>query len=258
MDFDFDFQDEEQEQGAPAWVVTFGDMMSLLLAFFVLLLSFSEIDRVAFAQIMGSLKNAFGVQTVQIMVHPHEGPERMEVPQDGNASGDGLLDKLHSILPGAFAGGGEGIGEHQDDSRVTISFPGRLLFESGESRIQDPFYETLDVVADFMKKEPNLQLQVFGHTDDRPIFTPRFYDNWELSASRASQVVKYLIAQGVERSRLVSVGFADTRPVAPNDSPQNREKNRRVEFLFIEGYSPGEYEVLGARDAHRFEDGREE
>ncbi|HSR67487.1 MAG TPA: flagellar motor protein MotB [Acidobacteriota bacterium] len=247
------FDEEEQEQGAPAWVVTFGDMMSLLLTFFVLLLSFSEIDKVAFAQIMGSLKTAFGVQTIEVMVNPPDGPEKMPVPMEGNASGDGLLDKLRSILPGAFAGGKTGDDEGEGDARVTISFPGRLLFQSGESTIQTPFYATLDVIADFMKKERDLQLQVFGHTDNRPIATRRFYDNWELSASRASQVVKYLIDKGVERNRLVAVGFADTRPVAANDSPVNRERNRRVEFLFIEGTEPGEYEVLGAGEARSFE-----
>ena len=106
MAFDDDFDDsEEQEKGAPAWVVTFGDMMTLLLAFFVLLLSFSEIDRVAFAQIMGSLKDAFGVQTIEILTDLHTAKEVKVVPQEGNAAGSELLDRLNSIFPGAFAAG---------------------------------------------------------------------------------------------------------------------------------------------------------
>ncbi len=237
MAFD-DFDDsEEQESGAPAWVVTFGDMMSLLLTFFVLLLSFSEIDRVAFAQIMGSLKDAFGVQTVEILTDPHTAEQVKRVPQEGNAAGTELLDRLNSIFPGAFAGGSDGVDEDgQGAGRFTVNIPGEMLFDSGDSTLRSEFFPTLDKVCRLMKEEyPDMRLQVFGHTDNRPISTARFRNNWELSASRAVSVITYLINQcGIAAGRLVAIGYADSRPVAPNDTPANREKNRRVEFLFIE------------------------
>lgn len=224
-------EDDEQKAGAPAWVVTFGDMMSLLLTFFILLLSFSEIDKVRFAQIMGSLKDAFGVQQIQLLVNPVNDQEQQLVPQKGNASGTQLLDRLNSILPGAFAGG-EAAGD--GDTRVTYRVPDHLLFASGDSALKPAFFEALKKLAQVMKEEENYRLQIFGHTDDRPINTARFRNNWELSASRAVSVVSFLIEQGVDPDRLVPVGYADRRPLGPNDTPENRQKNRRVEFLFIE------------------------
>ncbi len=221
---------EEQEAGAPAWVVTFGDMMSLLLTFFVMLLSFSDVDKVAFAQIMGSLKDAFGVQTLVIETNPVRGPKVMPVHIEGNASGEGLLDRLNSIMPGAFAGGDK---IKEGEAQVTVSFPGKVLFPSGEAELNPAFLATLDAIAALMKEDVTLNLKVFGHTDSRPINTPRFRSNWELSGARASSVITELIGRGLNPRRLMAVGFSDSRPVAPNDSAANREKNRRVEFLFI-------------------------
>lgn len=243
MDFEGFEDQEEQEAGAPPWVVTFGDMMSLLLTFFVLLLSFSEIDRVAFAQIMGSLKEAFGVQTIEIMTNPHSDKEVKPVPESGNASGSDLLDRLNSIFPGAFAGGSVVVNEGSGEpARFTVNVQGEMLFDSGESTLRPEFLPTLDRVCGLMKDDfPEMRLQVFGHTDNRPISTLRFRNNWELSASRAVSVITRLIHQcGIDPHRLVAIGYADSRPVAANDTPENREKNRRVEFLFIERGEGGE------------------
>lgn len=229
-------EDEEHEcdPGVPPWVVTFGDMMSLLLTFFVLLLSFSEIDRVAFAQIMGSLKEAFGVQTVTLMVEPMSQSEKKPIPQEGNAAGEQLLDRLNSILPGAFAGGRTGMDNGTGTAKVTVSVPGRLLFDLGDATLNPDFVAKLKEIASLMQDDEALTLEVFGHTDDLPISTERFHNNWELSGARAASVITFLIDEcGISPQRLTAIGYADSRPIAPNDTPENRDKNRRVEFQFI-------------------------
>lgn len=234
--FDECEEPEEPEAGAPAWVVTFGDMMSLLLAFFVLLLSFSTVDQMAFASIMGSLKEAFGTQKIIIETNPLTGKDVKPVHLEGNASGLELLDRLNSIMPGAFAGGHSGQGGGDGSSRVSVTVPGRLLYPSGDAQMTGAFKKQLVDIAELMKEDPELTLKVFGHTDDRPISTTRFHNNWELSAARAASVIIFMIEQGgIEARRLVATGYADSRPIVPNDSDENREKNRRVEFLFIEG-----------------------
>ncbi len=219
---------EEQEAGAPAWVVTFGDMMSLLLTFFVMMLSFSEIDQIKFKGVMGAIKEAFGVQNVQPLINNPRGPNLL-VPK---GSMDSILDQLNSIIPNAFpaqrrrTGSGEG---------VILTIPGNVLFQSGEADLKPETLVYLRDIASLLAGKPAVTLQVEGHTDDVPIHTHRFPSNWELSAARSIAVIRFLIGEGIPATRLAATGYADTFPLVPNSNPENREINRRVEFRFIEG-----------------------
>lgn len=218
------------DPGVPAWVVTYGDMMSLLLAFFVMLLSFSEVDRVKFKAFMGSMQEAFGVQKLE---------ELIEIPEGANivipeimSGGSSILSELNSIVPRSFPGS-----RVQEDKVGTLLIvPGRLLFESGTAELKPETRAFLQEIAELVASKPSTQLQIEGHTDNIPIKTTQFPSNWELSAGRAISVVRFLIEDSnVQASRLGAAGYADTRPLVPNNSPENRETNRRVEFLFMEG-----------------------
>jgi chemotaxis protein MotB len=220
------------KKGAPAWVVTFGDMMSLLLCFFVLLLSFSTMEMEKFKLVAGFVREAFGVQrkhhyteipSGQLMVaagaSEHSNWEKVTLFEKIKV----LIDdaELESIVQVEIKGDG-----------VRIRVEGGALFTSGTAAVQQEMTPFLESVARLARNGED-QLVVEGHTDDRPIHSQRYPSNWELSSARAGSVVRWLIEEGgVPPRRIQAVGYADTRPLAPNDSPEGRSRNRRVEILF--------------------------
>lgn len=226
-----DFEEEEEgsdEPSAPAWMVTFGDMMSILLTFFVMMLSFSEIDQIKFKGIVGSIKEALGVQNIEYFVQNPSGPV-LDIPR---GTIDSILNELSSIIPNSFPGASV---SKRDGEGGLLVIPGNLLFDSGKAEVRPEMYPLLRRIAQLMKTRPNVILQVEGHTDSVPIYTVRFHDNWDLSTARAASVVRYLIEQcDVAPRQLAAAGYADSRPLVPNDTPEHRERNRRVEFLFVD------------------------
>lgn len=223
-------EESSNEPGAPLWVVTFGDMMSLLLTFFIMLLSFSEIDAIKYRAISNSIREAFGVQKLEEVFNSPKG-QRMLSAQSGGTTGS-ILNELGSIIPRALPGATVA---HNQGQGVLLTVPGHLLFELGKADLRPEMTGYLREIAEMMKRRTRVQLQVEGHTDNLPINTSQFRSNWELSAARAIAVVRFLIEEaGVPPERLGAAGYADSRPVAPNDTDENREKNRRVEFRFVE------------------------
>jgi len=221
-------EDEEpKEEGAPAWVVTFGDMMSLLLTFFVLLLSFSEVDAVKYRALSESLREAFGIHRGQTVFN---NPQETQKESRKGTSGE-LFDSLKSIIPQSFPGA---MPNQRDGESTVVRVPGTLLFESGKATLKPEMLASLRTMVDLLKSKPGVVLQVEGHTDDVPISTVQFASNWELSASRAIAVIRFFMAEGIPAERLSAAGYADSRPLVPNDGPENREVNRRVEFRFVE------------------------
>jgi chemotaxis protein MotB len=224
-------EEEPKEEGAPAWVVTFGDMMSLLLTFFVLLLSFSEVDAVKYRALSESLREAFGIHRGQTVFNNPKETEKQETRK--GTSGE-LFDSLKSIIPQSFPGA---MPNQRDGESTVVRVPGTLLFESGKATLKPEMLESLRTMAELLKSKPDVVLQVEGHTDDVPINTVQFASNWELSASRAIAVIRFFMAEGIPAERLSAAGYADSRPLVPNDGPENREVNRRVEFRFVEASS---------------------
>lgn len=223
-----DDDDESPEQGAPAWVVTFGDMMSLLLTFFVLLLSFSEVDAVKYRALSESLREAFGIHRGQTLF---DNPKETGTQETRQGTSGELFDSMKSIIPQAYPGA---LPNQKDGESTVVRVPGKVLFESGQAILKPEMISSLGEMADLLKAKPNVALQVEGHTDDIPIHTTRFASNWELSAARAIAVIRFFVEKGIPVKRLSAAGYADSRPLAPNDGPENREENRRVEFRFVE------------------------
>jgi chemotaxis protein MotB len=223
---------EEQEEGGkgPGWIVSFADLMSLLLVFFVLLLSFSEIDAVKYRALSDSFREAFGSKSVQdVFTNPRA--NQMLTDKTGGTTG-ALLDQMKSIIPQAFPGA---LPNKHDGEGFLIRIPGRLLFETGKAELRSAMKPKLKEMAELVKSRPNVTLQVDGHTDNVPIHNAQFRSNWELSAARALAVVHFLIDEcGLSKNRLSAASFGESRPLVPNDNPENREKNRRVEFRFVE------------------------
>ncbi len=216
---------KEEEAGAPAWMVTFADMMTLLLCFFALLLSFSQVDATKYRLFIGSIKDAFGTtMDSKLTTVPGQGTPVL-VDQSGQNT---LMKELQSLIPNSFPRS-----ESSKGKVVLLIVPGKVLHESGEARLKPEMHDHLKKIAELVKRKPSMTLRVDGHTDDIPIKTTSYASNWELSAARATAVIRFLVEEcEVPADRLVAGGYADTRPIAANDGRENREKNRRVEFRF--------------------------
>ncbi|HJL15028.1 MAG TPA: flagellar motor protein MotB [Sandaracinaceae bacterium LLY-WYZ-13_1] len=239
---DLDGGDEEEvEEGAPAWMATFSDMATLLLTFFVLLLSFANMDIVQFRTMMGSVREAFGVQ--------HESPGDFQARADTPISvAPGGSPSNPSVLPNAptMARLREELNERGLETVVEVEATERgvalrirdaVLFGSGSADLLPEARPLLAQIAE-LSTEFTRELSIEGHTDDRPISTVRFPSNWELSAARATAVLRFLSETGEAPESMSIAGYADTRPVADNDSVEGRARNRRVEFVFVQPTEP--------------------
>jgi len=267
----------------PAWVVTFADLMSLLLSFFVLLLSFSELDVLKFKQIAGSLAYAFGVQreieaaevpkgtsviarefspgrpdpsaVAEVRQRTTETPERFletheagETPMpapaaDPHGRAKADAERLREALRPEIDSGLIDIERRRE--RVVIRIREKGSFPSGSAVIEKDFEPVLTRVGRVLAPADG-RIVVAGHTDDVPIATSRFRSNWELSAARAASVLHHLVdAAAIEESRLLIEAYADSRPLGPNDGPANRARNRRVEIILL-GEERGEAAAAGA------------
>lgn len=224
------------EEGAPAWMATFSDLATLLLTFFVLLLSFAELDVVEFKELLGSVREAFGVQfrtqghyealsasPVSIGEAP---PGQLTYVSDAEVT-EAIREALER------AGVESNVDVDATPDGIVVRIRDKVLFPTGSAELQEEAGPVLEAIANIAAGMGNQGIAIEGHTDDRPIHTSRFPSNWELSTSRATRVLRYLLANTELAPGQVSAsGYADTRPIAPNDGADNRGLNRRVEFLF--------------------------
>ncbi len=257
---------EEEKPSIPAWVMTFADLMSLLMCFFVLLLSFAEMDATKFKQIAKEMEKAFGVQrevkaaevpmgTTPIFSHFSPGVPKptpidsvkQETSQDDpklrtytshaqsqaeQAAQDQIsksIEALQETLKEELASGKLQL--EQDRKRIIIRIEEKSSFPSGSSDLNAAFVDIIEKIGRSLGATPG-EVAIEGHTDNIPINTARFRSNWDLSASRAASVANALLASGlVEAERIRVQGYAETRPRVSNDNSENRALNRRVEII---------------------------
>ena len=226
------------DEGLPPWMATFADMVTLLLCFFVLLLSFAEQSETKYRDALGSIKGAFGVREVravteQLSMFDTTSKETEELAS--RISHDerlllGVVMRIKSMLDEEDIELKEGTGVSADRDGVIFSVKAAALFQPGSADLAPESTQILDKVIKILK-DYKLSIVVRGHTDDRPVSTSRYPSNWELSAARSAVALNYIITNGgIEINRAKAVGYADTRPAVPNDSEENRLKNQRVEF----------------------------
>ena len=213
------------EEEKDDWLVTYSDMVTLLLAFFVLMLSVSEISQSKFEQVSQSIDQELLVKesTVSPLFDLEENITSVFENHD--------IDPESAIKLG--------------DNSLRIELPSGTLFESASDQLNPAAMQLLaDISAKLKNFELNsFQVEIEGHSDDIPIQTPRYPSNWELSSSRAISVLKVFIENGVNGSKLKAVGYADTRPKQPNRDKygnaiiENQKINRRVEIKIIRDFS---------------------
>ncbi|GAW92926.1 OmpA family protein [Calderihabitans maritimus] len=228
-------REDIREQGAPAWMVTYSDLMTLLLVFFVLIYSFSVLDVQKFKAFIASFP---GVGVLDKGTAPLDWEQKFA---EGNTPGveenlprpESRLDPLvgvYALIQQYLQEKGleEDVLATYEDRGIALDIKERILFDSGKADLKPEAKEFLDGLAGLLSKLPN-QISVEGHTDNRPINTVEFPSNWELSAARASRVVRYFTEKhNLDPRKFVVVGFGEYHPVAPNDTPENQAQNRRV------------------------------
>ncbi|MCG5103831.1 flagellar motor protein MotS [Oceanobacillus alkalisoli] len=242
------------DKGAAKWLVTYSDMITLILVFFILLFSMSRIDQIKFEAVAESFQNREVLDFLPSVVpnsYPQEGNNTAESgkdesddPIDVNVSRDAYISKqqeeesLNELVESVEAY----LDEHALNDEITAAITERgvllvlqdsIFFNMGEAVILDEGKPFLEEIGSLFSQMPN-DIKVEGHTDTRPINTYRYPSNWELSGARASSVVRYLIEEfNLEESRFSIAGYGDTRQVAPNDSEENMSLNRRVEITIL-------------------------
>lgn len=272
----------------PAWLATFADLMSLLMCFFVLLLSFSEMDAMKFKRLAGSMAQAFGVQAELNVVEVPKGTsiiaqefspgrpeptpineiwqstsnttqmslevqcsEEYDVEQGDEGADAGVKLRVRQRLEELVKETEQHAYELADAlqaqimaGEVEVETSGRKIiirirekgsFVSGSAELTPEYRDVMHEVRSVLALKPG-SIVVQGHSDDVPIRTARFRSNWELSAARAVSVAHELMTGGtLPASRFEVSGKADTQPLAPNHSAENRARNRRVEIVIQQG-----------------------
>jgi chemotaxis protein MotB len=223
------------DAGAPRWVVTFGDLMSLLLCFFVLLLSFSELDRQKYKQVAGSMEKAFGVQRRAKVMEIPKGMKMIAKDFDQEMIATRIKEdigkELNEMISSQLADLQDSIEIDGTDEEVTIRLMGESTFDSGKAVIRPQMKPLLKKVAELIRGNAN-DIIIAGHTDNVPIRKGPYGTNLRLSTARASAVAEYIITHSkIDPQRISTMGFGQYRPIATNNTPAGRQKNRRVEII---------------------------
>lgn len=225
---------EEVEEGAPAWVVTFGDLMSLLLCFFVLMLSFSEMDRNKYRIVSGSLKNAFGMQRKKPIFESPRGQKMIAKEFDQAIVLVKVQDLINPILDELEDDYQEYKGFVDisvEEDKVTIRLLGEATFDTGQAKLKKEFVPLLLKIGEALSKTKG-EIIIAGHTDNVPLSGGLFNSNLGLSMARAGSVAEFLLkSTSIDPKQLSTMGFGEYRPIASNDTEEGRQKNRRVEII---------------------------
>jgi chemotaxis protein MotB len=202
---------DEAEDSSAFWLITYSDMVTLLLAFFLLLYSFSVLSEDRQHELVEELRSVSANPVVRERA-AHE------------------LETAAREIASQFEGDHAFV--ENTESEVTIGLSSAVTFATGDDALSAPGRDALVKAAAILAKLPNT-VRVEGHTDDVPVRSGRFSSNWHLSAARAQCVVRLLVAEGVDPGRLQVVGFGDVRPRVPGATPETRAANRRIEIKIL-------------------------
>lgn len=225
-------EEEQKKQecppGAPVWMCTFADLMSLLMCFFILLLSFSVMDAQKYYKVAGSMKDAFGTQ--KEIVEPSSLPGTEMISPSFQSVPLHVQIRVARALSEEIEGGV--VQADYTEQGLILKAKDSVAYESGSATIKEGFFPFLDKLGK-LAQEMDLSIEVGGHTDNQPLRqgkTP-FKSNWSLSAARSVRIVEYWVENlKIVPEKLSATAFADSRPIALNDSVEGRAANRRVEF----------------------------
>lgn len=249
---------EEGSGGAPEWMATYSDLVTLLLCFFAIMFSMSSIDASKFKAFINSFNDGLSIYY-----------ENGSTIGEGNMLGNGInqfpafeevfyqelnmnlvKDKEKEIKERAeefesfieMSNLEQQVAVEYTDSYIKLQLlDDSLLFDIGEAKLTDPAEKMLEVLGEELKKYTQHTIKIEGHTDNMPIRTEKYPSNWYLSSARAISVAEYLIrSQSFDPEKISADGRGEFSPIASNDNFEGRAKNRRVELYIYFDYEENE------------------
>lgn len=248
---------EEEHENHERWLVSYADFITLLFAFFVVMYAISSINEGKYRVLSSSITSAFhstsnataaggqvilmqGTQVPQVQQPPiNLALERQKTIQREKMKG--MAEKIFSTMAPLIRQGKVRVLE--TSRGITVEINDSLLFAPGQARLESASVNAMLGVAQVVASS-DFPVTIEGHTDDIPISTPQFPSNWELSAVRATTVLRLFVDAGVSASRLTAIGYGDQHPVESNSTPDGRARNRRVNIL-IDSARPEEATEVG-------------
>jgi chemotaxis protein MotB len=222
------------------WLVSYADFITLLFALFVVMYALSSVSEGKFRVLGDSLFNAFGNNVVERLPPlaqppapdlPPRKPVKPPEPQTRQREQmRGIAQDISKVLDSLVQGGQVKV--TQNNRGISVEINASVLFASGQAQVRPETQRALQEVARVLATTEH-GIQVEGYTDDAPISTSQFPSNWELSAARASSVVRLFIDSGVAEPRLSVIGYGPNRPLTSNDTAENRARNRRVTVMIL-------------------------
>jgi chemotaxis protein MotB len=239
---------EKQEAGAEPWMLTYGDMVTLLLTFFVLLFSFATIDVQKFREVVISLKGTLGVLTGgEQVLYPGDLPKAD--PESGQPVPAQELAQpaiTESEDPGP-EGEKSDVDTYQSGLGEVIATPNVVSFNQGAAEIEPEFAKYLDRLVPLIDFYKGNQVSIIGHTDPRPVFANSPYkSNWELASARAISVINYFVNQhGISEDRFSLTAYSEYRPLLDKSGePREDSKQRRIDVIFHPKRTPSRFDTL--------------
>jgi chemotaxis protein MotB len=242
------FEEEHEEHIDESWLIPYADILTLLLALFIVLFASSEIDKTKFRSIMEAFQseltgtkiestysglsvNQKGELDKEIVTEP--APAQVSAPPTNEAE-DAELDNLKAQLEKYIVANNlEAVVTLQDTRRgVEIALKDVLLFDSGKAVLKESSFTTLNAIVKLVNTLPN-PISIEGHTDNVPIGNAAYSSNWELSSARAVSVLHYFASQSIAENRMQFTGHGEFQPMYPNDTAENRQANRRVNIVIL-------------------------
>lgn len=260
---------EAEKENGERWLLTYSDLITLLMIFFVVLYSMSKVDAQKFRAVADSLSQALGGGTPSKMelassptgpsffqsgtpsakaTVPGKGQDPQNTtnttatnngqnPSTGSGTGDAdtmSIDSIKAKLDKFATDNGiqSTLVTSVEERGLVVSIQETLLFSSGSAELTAPARELLEKIATVLAVAPN-QIKVEGHTDNLPIHTSQFPSNWELSVIRSTNVVQLLQNDGISPDRLSAAGYGEYRPIVSNDTEAGRSKNRRIDLIIL-------------------------
>ena len=225
------------------WLISYADFITLLFAFFVVMYAVSAVNEGKYRVLASSLGHAFGkaaageaqVPELPTVTLPPEVRQRTLKEQQTLEEQAHMTEVASKLLDAMAPLVKEGkVRVTQSRRGVSIEINANVLFEAGRADLEPQSLTVLRAVAEHLKSEP-FNLEITGHTDNIPISNSIFASNWELSAVRATSVVRLLADSGISPERLLAIGREASKPIASNDTAEGRALNRRVELMILSG-----------------------
>ncbi|WP_300158765.1 flagellar motor protein MotB [Solidesulfovibrio sp.] len=239
------FDDDMDEAEVPSeWLTTLADMSMLLMSFFIMLFSMSSLDVKKFTDSFTAVRSALGSTGKNMTTAPVSSAEMSTLVEQAKLKqriiGEQrrVFEQFRSYVSQKGLDGV--VGATLEAGKITIAFPSGVLFPKDGVDLSEEGKARLRTLYDFLVKTAGERVNIRGFTDDQPPGPgSRFRDNWEVSSLRAVAVLRYMLSLGMPSNRLTATGLADLEPLYPNDTPDHRARNQRVEFV-LERFIGGE------------------